>query len=313
MSLSRGTIVSFASSTGTAVVRVDGSGSLVLTGIAVARGLGSADLVANRRCIVDTGEHNNVGDFVVTAVYDSANGAYGGGGLNGVIQNPRDWQDSRGSEYHAQFGNQDLFAAAGGSNLAGLDGFGWVVTSINSVVDVAGSADQQGVGDFLSASDVDAVAANLNASLDDLRSPQIFGGYGGALGAAAFLGALPTVMTFECLARFVVSSANEVTSYLGFVKGGGSTDISAAGNGIAIVSDAVNFKLWAAAVSDLGAAVDTLWHRWKIVVGANVEWYIDDVSQGTVALPTDVFPMCVGFKTGTTNRLRVASCSVKYS
>ena len=77
MTLYRGTVVSFAAATSQAAVRLDGSASLRLAAIAVARGLDPIELVAGRRCIVDTGDHNDPADFVVTALYDSTNGAYG--------------------------------------------------------------------------------------------------------------------------------------------------------------------------------------------------------------------------------------------
>ena len=77
MTLYRGSVVTFSAAAGVASVRLDGSVAVRLTNIAVARGLDQGELIAGRRCIVDTGDHNDPGDFVVTAVYDSANGAYG--------------------------------------------------------------------------------------------------------------------------------------------------------------------------------------------------------------------------------------------
>ena len=76
MALYRGTVVSFSAVNGLATVRLDRSAAQAVTGIAVARGLDPAQVAAGRRAIIDTGDHNNPGDFVLTAIYDSANGAY---------------------------------------------------------------------------------------------------------------------------------------------------------------------------------------------------------------------------------------------
>jgi hypothetical protein len=77
VTLYRGTLVSFAPATSQAAVRLDGSAAQRLASVAVTRGMDQSELVAGRRCIVDTGDHNDPADFVVTAIYDSANGAYG--------------------------------------------------------------------------------------------------------------------------------------------------------------------------------------------------------------------------------------------
>ena len=77
MTLFRGAIVSFDNTTGRAAVRLDGSAAQRFAAVAVSRGLDQAELLSGRRCIVDTGDHNDPADFVVTALYDSTNGAYG--------------------------------------------------------------------------------------------------------------------------------------------------------------------------------------------------------------------------------------------
>ena len=65
----RGILVSFDSTTYTAVVRSDGSASQTLTGVHVSRDIASGDLVAGRRVLVATGETGDPGDLVLFAVW----------------------------------------------------------------------------------------------------------------------------------------------------------------------------------------------------------------------------------------------------
>ncbi len=69
MPVYRGTLVSYDGATATATVRLDDSPVNAMTGIKVNRGLAAAELVANRRVIVDTGDHSDPADAVLTAVY----------------------------------------------------------------------------------------------------------------------------------------------------------------------------------------------------------------------------------------------------
>lgn len=64
----RGTLVSFNSGTYRATVRLDGSAPQVLTNVHCTR-LASAEFVADRRCLVDTGDHGDIDDAVVIAVW----------------------------------------------------------------------------------------------------------------------------------------------------------------------------------------------------------------------------------------------------
>jgi len=68
MALIRGTLVSFVVGTYVCVVRLDGSQPRTLSGVRGSR-FASAEYVAARRVIVDTGDNNNPDDFVVTALY----------------------------------------------------------------------------------------------------------------------------------------------------------------------------------------------------------------------------------------------------
>jgi hypothetical protein len=74
----RGTIVAFDDSTYRAAVRLDGSAPQVFTDVHVSR-LAAASIVAGRRCIIDTGDHADIEDAVVIAVW--AEGADDGAGF----------------------------------------------------------------------------------------------------------------------------------------------------------------------------------------------------------------------------------------
>ncbi len=65
----RGRIVAFDSNTYLATVRLDGSAPQTLDGVAVSRGLAAAALTPGRRVLVDTGDHGDPADIVVTAVW----------------------------------------------------------------------------------------------------------------------------------------------------------------------------------------------------------------------------------------------------
>ena len=69
MALIRGSIVSFAAGTWLADVRLDGSAPQVLAGIKTARNIASAEMSANRRVIVDTGDAGHADDYLVIAVF----------------------------------------------------------------------------------------------------------------------------------------------------------------------------------------------------------------------------------------------------
>ena len=67
--LLRGTVVSFDSVNHLATVRFDGSAPQVMSAIKTARNIGSAEMTAARRVVVDAGDHGDAGDAVVIAVY----------------------------------------------------------------------------------------------------------------------------------------------------------------------------------------------------------------------------------------------------
>ena len=69
MAIFRGKVVAFDAGTHTATIRLDGSGPQTLTTIPTNRGIASGDMTAGRRVLLDTGDHNNPADFVVTTVW----------------------------------------------------------------------------------------------------------------------------------------------------------------------------------------------------------------------------------------------------
>jgi hypothetical protein len=69
VSIFRGTLAAWDSGTFLATVRLDGSSAQALTGIKTSRAIASADMVTGRKILLDTGDHNDPSDFVVTAVY----------------------------------------------------------------------------------------------------------------------------------------------------------------------------------------------------------------------------------------------------
>lgn len=69
MDLRRGTVRTFDSGTYTASVQLAGSLPTDLSGIAVARNIAAAEMVAGRSCAVIFFDPSNPGDAVVIAVY----------------------------------------------------------------------------------------------------------------------------------------------------------------------------------------------------------------------------------------------------
>jgi len=68
MTVHRGILTDFDSGTFTATVRLDGAHQTVLTNVRCTR-LDSAVFVADRRVLVDTGDHWDATDAVIIAVY----------------------------------------------------------------------------------------------------------------------------------------------------------------------------------------------------------------------------------------------------
>lgn len=201
------------------------------------------------------------------------------------VRNGYDWSRTAGTDFLAVFGPESTDTTAGNAN--NLAEAGWTTTSVALT---AGSA-----ADFNTSADVGIPPHALLADASDvLASPQMFGDYSHTLLASKLLGFQPTALNMEVYAAFTTASNNETATGFGFVEAGGS--ILTANDALAvIVSNGTNFVCRSGADSDAGAAVDTAWHLWRIRITPGttdkVQWFIDDVSQGTLDLETDLFPV----------------------
>lgn len=226
------------------------------------------------------------------------------------VMDARSWSTQMGTDYWAQFGVKSTIATAGGSTEV-LSEYGWITTSL---VETA----MTGEGDFLSTSDFSIPAHVLtNASGDLLESPSLFGDGAGAEAAAAILGHSPTTLTCEFYGSFTAVTGTSNRSGFGLIQDGGSA-ATAADQLAWIYTDGTNFTLRSSGDSDVGAADDTDWHTWKIVVSNGsvtdaVEWFIDGTSQGTMDRIDDQWPVSFGMHAHTTNRPGLAWVHISYS
>ena len=70
MALLRGTLISFDNATYLADVRLDGSPWQSLTGVKTARNIPSAEMLATRPLLIDTGDLADASDAIVVAVWE---------------------------------------------------------------------------------------------------------------------------------------------------------------------------------------------------------------------------------------------------
>ena len=68
MAVLRGRLVRFDGTAWRAVVRLDGSASMELAGVAVSRAIPPAELLAGRAVLVDTGDDGDPAEGVLTAI-----------------------------------------------------------------------------------------------------------------------------------------------------------------------------------------------------------------------------------------------------
>ena len=218
----------------------------------------------------------------------------------GIVNDPRLWGSAAGYEFwlSSQYGN--LVASASATNPGGLDGWGWQTSGLSTSTD--------STGDFLSSADQGVNGIYINAATDALVSPVIFGGYAAGVQAARFLGGQPTKLSLELHASFLDASANDTTTFFG-LTGAGVVDAALAVSAGCIRSGgaASTFFLTSDNGSDAGAAIDTSFHKWKITYGATTtEWFIDDVSQGTITTELDVWPCAFkAYRGGATNSILI--------
>lgn len=218
------------------------------------------------------------------------------------VLTPQAWAVAAGTDFWLVPSANGMLTSGNGHELSD---YGWTTTAL---------ALQNGSGgDFFSSADPGALGAILfGASGDLLLSPAVFGDYAHFYMASQLLGAAPTKLILEAIAAFTTNSANETTSGFGFIEDGGSPDV--ANDHLAFIfTDGTNFTLRSGAASDAGAVDDGNVHRFKIVItSANVEWFIDGTSQGTIALEADEFPVAFGAHVLTTNRLSLGIVHISY-
>ena len=209
------------------------------------------------------------------------------------------WQSMPGTDFWIVAGSADAITASGATNLSGLDSFGWTTTTLGFTNSVT--------ADFMSSADDTPPIIQGADTTDVLRSPIIFGNYSHQLLVGQKLGYLPTRLIVDFYGAFTVASANEAGTYMGFHNGAAIV--------AAIYSDGTNFILSNGSVTDVGALIDNLYHQWRVIVHSvpgTIEWKIDGVSQGTVAILPDVWPAALGCVAGTTNRWALSWAHVWY-
>ena len=220
------------------------------------------------------------------------------------VRTPQEWGYKAGTDFW-------LVAAASGmltaTNAHELADYGWTTTALSFAAPSG--------ADFMASADVGVPnAIDFGASGDLLKSPSIFGDYAHSLMAQQLLKKAPTKLILEAYAQFSVATANEPTSGFGFVEDIG-TPATAADHMAFISTNGTNFLCASGAANDVGALDDSLFHLWKVVLNkttALVEWFIDGVSQGTLAVQNDLFPASFGAHVLTTNRLQLAWAHVYY-
>lgn len=218
------------------------------------------------------------------------------------------WADGIGTDFWLQPGT-----AVNGATTFLLSSQGWTTTSLGIT--------QGSAADLLSYADPGVPRTVLfNASGDLIASPIIFGDYIGGKNAALVMGRsdLPRYLVMDAYAAFTTASANENTSGFGLVEDGGA--ITTQGDQLAVItSNSANFVCASGADSDVGAAVDNNYHWWRVILDAGlgtatdaVEWFIDGVSQGTLDLEADEFPVFFSGHTLTTNRIALGTTHIYY-
>ena len=230
-----------------------------------------------------------------------------------VMVGPRDWDNVLATDYGVNF--LDLspqVAAASASSPYGLSGWGHVTTALTTTAN--------GTGNFNSSANFDPTFLNMGAAADAFVTPSMFGGYDQFQRVGDVLLYLPTTIVVDVYAQFNTASANETTSFFGLCAPA-VTDMAAAGGGGGIRSGgtASTFFLTSDNGSDAGAAIDTSWHRWRIVYGStNTEWF-DDIatpgtlaSRGTITTEINIWPLSFKALVGATNRIRISWFHISY-
>lgn len=220
------------------------------------------------------------------------------------VTDPRAWAFAAGTDYWFM-PSPNTALITGGTAGQVLSEYGWTTTAL--------SFQGGDNADFLSAADYGSPnAVLLDASGDILLSPFIFGNYDHALMASQILGYMPTRLTLECRAAFTTVSANENQTAFGFLEGQGTASVQT-NHLAAIYASAATFSIDSDSAVDNGAAKDQAAHLWKIVLsGSTTEWFMDGVSQGSIPLKNDEFPVAFFAHTLTTNRIELGWVHIYY-
>lgn len=246
------------------------------------------------------------------------------------------WGQAAGTDYWLNWNSVfDTMAAASTATGEQLTENGWTATSL---VNTAGSGGDFGGGTLTRPTVTGPKTGNLsgvfgdygvpnhaltNASGDLLLSPAIWGNGFHMRQAARLAGksSLPRYLVLDFEGSMSVNSAAEVRSSWGFFVAA-TTDSTVEASQLAVIqSDSANFLLaGAAATMTTGAAVDTAWHEFRIVLefngsaAAKVYWYIDGTRQSSTAgsAAQDVFPCKFGFGALTTNRPLLGGVHIAY-
>ena len=222
------------------------------------------------------------------------------------LLSPQEWGYAAGTDFYL-FGSINGMLTAGNGHE--LSDYGWTTTALALA---AGS-----LADFITSADVGTPGQiTFDAASDLLQSPAIFGDYAHARLAQEILGVLPNTLRLKFYAAFTTAANNETATAIGFVEAGGSP-IGAADAMAMICSDGTNFGLRSGATTDAGAAVDTAFHLWEIVItggGTTIEWFQDGTSQGTITLQADLWPASfgAGIVAAGLNRLALSWAHIRY-
>jgi len=225
-----------------------------------------------------------------------------------IVTDPRDWLNASATDFKVAWGGAAA-AIVGGATGDELTDWGWAQTGV-AIAPAFG-------GDFLSPTDPGTPnRLQLLTASDTILSPAKFGDHWGAAVAAEILGYQPTMLIVDQVAQFATASNAEPATSFGLFEDGATDAITTATQVAVIASDGTNFVLRNAAGSDVGAAVDTSFHDWRIQITASgMEWFIDGTSQGSIALVTDEWPARwgAGIEAAGSNGLHVGSLHIRYA
>lgn len=213
----------------------------------------------------------------------------GNSGAGRVHVQAPEWRRSPGTDFWLMDMGTSEDDATGVTTAAGITQsfptYGWILVSTNIASALTAA------GDLLNVTTDPALRtfADLDTAADNLFSPAVFGSAAHAEFFRSIFGVYPTRLCAEFFAGFEVNNSNETETGWGF------STLAGMSQGIRIHSNGANFRLASGGNGDVGAAVDTAIHKWKLQIdSADTEWFMDGVSQGTVATVQDVWPM--GFR-----------------